>query len=90
MRYLNGRSGSWTGDYNKEGQNFVQALERVKKLVPAKDKLRLDRLQSFGQGEELKQRTRIAFEDITSLLELDALVRIRRLILVENMVMMSL
>ena len=37
------RSGSWTGDYNKEVQNFVQALERVKKLIPAEDKLHLDR-----------------------------------------------
>ena len=57
--YKRVRSGSWTGDYNKEVQNFVQTLERVKKLTSAEDKLRLDRFQSFGQDEELKQRVRI-------------------------------
>ncbi|RIA93374.1 hypothetical protein C1645_819454 [Glomus cerebriforme] len=46
------RSGSWTNDYNKEVQNFVQVLKRIKKLMPAENKLYLDRFQSFGQNEK--------------------------------------
>ena len=57
--YKRVKSGSWTGDYDKEVQNFVQALEKIKKHIPDEDKLRLNRFQSFGQGEELKQRVRI-------------------------------
>ncbi|CAJ0753118.1 24447_t:CDS:2, partial [Entrophospora sp. SA101] len=66
-------SGGWTSNCNQEVQNFVQTFERVKKLVPIEDKVRLERLQSFGQGRDLEQRVIMAFEDMASLLELNAL-----------------
>ncbi|CAH1768726.1 11066_t:CDS:2, partial [Entrophospora sp. SA101] len=57
--YKRVESGGWTSNCNQEVQNFVQTFERVKKLVPIEDKVRLERLQSFGQGRDLEQRTAI-------------------------------
>ncbi|CAG8514325.1 17289_t:CDS:2 [Cetraspora pellucida] len=71
--YKRVESGHWSGNYDQEVQNFVQTLEKVKKLVPNENSLRLEKLQSFGEGEVLEQRVMTAVEDMASLLELNAL-----------------
>ncbi|CAJ0754835.1 12672_t:CDS:2, partial [Entrophospora sp. SA101] len=65
--------GEWTGDRNLEVKNFIEILQKALQQIPTHDSERISILRSFGTGNPLRQRVSSAFDDISSLLTLNAL-----------------
>ncbi|PKY32392.1 hypothetical protein RhiirB3_450551 [Rhizophagus irregularis] len=66
--------GEWTGNLEKEVENFENILQKVLERVPSEDVERKKKLQSFGTGKKLAKRVATAFEDLYSLSEMKALI----------------
>ncbi|PKY34845.1 hypothetical protein RhiirB3_476070 [Rhizophagus irregularis] len=50
--------GEWTGNLEKEVENFENILQKVLERVPSEDVERKKKLQSFGTGKKLAKRVR--------------------------------
>ena len=50
--------GEWTGNLEKEVENFENVLKRVLEQVPSEDIERIKKLRSFGTGKKLAKRVR--------------------------------
>ncbi|CAJ0753327.1 20282_t:CDS:2 [Entrophospora sp. SA101] len=51
-------SGEWTGDCDKERENFIKTLNHSLNIIDVNDNERLERLHWFGTGDELNQHYR--------------------------------
>ncbi|KAF0552624.1 hypothetical protein F8M41_021481 [Gigaspora margarita] len=63
----------WSGDLKKEMKFFMKTLKKVIQLVPPNDVERLNLLKDFEEDDNLEQRVTMAFDDIKSLLKMNAL-----------------
>lgn len=54
--YKRVESGVWTDDREKEIDIFVKVLNKTLNTIRSDDKERLEKLDSFGNGEILRQR----------------------------------
>ncbi|CAB5317641.1 unnamed protein product [Rhizophagus irregularis] len=66
--------GEWTGNLEKEVENFENILQKVLERVPSEDVERKKKFRNFGTGKKLAKRVTTAFEDLCSLSEMEALV----------------
>ncbi|PKC53318.1 hypothetical protein RhiirA1_479541, partial [Rhizophagus irregularis] len=66
--------GEWTGNLEKEVENFENILQKVLERVPSEDVELKKKFRNFGTGKKLAKRVTTAFEDLCSLSEMEALV----------------
>ena len=50
--------GEWTGNLEKEVENFENILQKVLERIPSGDVERKKKLRSFGTGKKLAKRVR--------------------------------
>ncbi|CAG8801228.1 23167_t:CDS:10, partial [Gigaspora margarita] len=71
--YKHVEAGEWTDVREEEIKNFNKVLNKALDAIPINDVARLTKLREFGSGDILTRRISEAFDDVYSLLELNAL-----------------